>query len=107
MLSIKPVDLQVMIPKTTEVSKIYSEENNKNFMNQHHAATSFQQQTEQSLKKVNATNEAFKGKIKEKQKDEKEGQAQEKKNRKGQKDGKQHQQKGNSQSKASTIDIRI
>lgn len=105
-MSIKPLDLQVMIPKTPELSKIHSEENNKVIVNQQNAVTSFQHQTEHQLKQVNSTDKAYEGKIKEKQKEEK-GQGKQKNSNREPKDKKRKQQEKRKDTKGSTIDILI
>lgn len=65
----RPIDLNNLIPKTQEVSKLQQIENNKhkNFM--HNQSINQNKKFENELKKVNTTNKAYKPKI---NKDEKE-----------------------------------
>lgn len=51
-MSIKPVDFQVMIPRTMEVARTSSDENQRNFAMQHQQAASAQHNAESTLKQV-------------------------------------------------------
>lgn len=103
-MSIKPIDFQVMIPRTSEVSKISSDETHKSLALQQQQASSTQHKAENSLKQVYSQSRPQGAKITEKQKD----------NRKDKKEGKKKEQSGNSESKilnssiqTSTIDIKV
>ena len=104
-VSINPVDLQVMISKTTEVSKIQAEENNRSQIQHHNTATTVEQQKEHELKQVNAREKTYEASINEKQ----EGQNGGKKRKKKQK--KQQQKEKNEmltlEDKGSKIDVRL
>lgn len=106
-MSIKPVDYQVMIPRTMEVSKSSSDENQKNFTMQQQQAASTQSNVENTLKQVYSQKRAQDARITERQKEENSGGKSQKK--KKEKDG-----GGNGDGKAqkkglqtSTIDIKI
>ncbi len=68
-LSIKPIDFQVMIPKTSEISKMQNEQNNRPDINQQHTANAFQKEVDQRPKKVNSSSKALGDRIREKEKD--------------------------------------
>ncbi|MGE4282178.1 MAG: hypothetical protein AB7G87_00505 [Clostridia bacterium] len=69
-MTIKPIDFQISIPKTSEVSKIQNENNQRSNIHHQQASFAMQQQAEQDLKKVNAADKPFEGKIREKEKEE-------------------------------------
>jgi hypothetical protein len=104
-MSIKPIDFQVMIPRANEVSKISSDDTNKNLALQQQQATSTQHKAENSLKQVYSQTKPQGSKINEKQKE----------NRKdNQKEGKKKEQPEHSENnilnssiQTSTIDIKI
>ncbi len=106
-MSIKPLDFQVMIPKTSEVSKIHNDEINKNTANLKQQASSMQQEAENNLKQVNSREKAHEGKIRENQ--EKSGKGSGKETGKGS-EGKEPDKKDKEkklEKKTSTIDIRL
>ncbi|WHH58964.1 hypothetical protein [Petroclostridium sp. X23] len=72
-MTIKPIDFQMTIPKTPEISKIQNEDNQRSNLQHHQASLGMQQQAEHDLKKVNSTDKAFEGKIREKQKEQRSG----------------------------------
>lgn|GEM_PF-400512 len=59
-MSVKPIDFQVMIPKTSDVAKIQQEMNEKSYIVQHQVAVKNQNDIQQSLKKVNSTEQSYK-----------------------------------------------
>lgn len=64
---IKPVDFQVLLPKTPEISRLQSNEQHKGIAMQQLQLTSLQNIAENSLKKVNLPDKAYEVKINEKQ----------------------------------------
>lgn len=102
-MSIKPVDFQMLIPKTMEVSKISSDEAQRNAALVQQQAALTQHRAESSLKQVYAREKPHDVRITEKQKEEgKEERDREKK--KKDKDGKKILNNG---IQTSTIDIKI
>lgn len=66
-MSIRPMDFQVMYPKTSELSKTYSDEANKNqAINQQQAETN-RDRIDNSMKQVVARDNVQNGRISEKQ----------------------------------------
>ncbi|SDY84041.1 hypothetical protein SAMN05660462_01015 [Proteiniborus ethanoligenes] len=65
----RPIDLNNLIPKTQEISKLQQLENNKhkNFM--HNQSTTQNKKFENELKKVNTTSKTYKPKINKDEKD--------------------------------------
>ncbi|MBZ4645890.1 MAG: hypothetical protein PWR27_19 [Petroclostridium sp.] len=108
-MAVKPIDFQVMIPKTTEISKVQNEYNQKDYTNQYHASLSLQQQADHETKKVNSSDKAFGGKIRQKQKEEGNNQLKQKRNRTGKENkGNKEEDCDKSQpSKGHVIDILI
>ena len=107
-MSIKPVDFQVMIPRTLEAAKVSHDEIQKNLANQQQQTSATQHKAENSLKQVNARAQADHVYITEKQKENR------KNSKKDKKEGnKSIEMKGNDHSKLkhemanSTIDIKI
>lgn len=66
-MSIKPMDFQVMYPKTSELSKNINDETNKNQAIHQQQATSNQQRIDNSLKQVVAREKVQQGRIDQKQ----------------------------------------
>ncbi len=93
-MSIKPMDFQVMFPKTSELSKTYNDEANKNQAVYQQQAESNRQKVDQNLKQVVARENVQHGRVNEKQAKDNNKQNDKKK-----------KQKNNENS--STIDIRI
>jgi hypothetical protein len=91
-VGIKPIDFQMMVPKTSEVIKVQNEMNQRDFVIQSQITTANKHIIEHSLKKVNSTDEPYKPEIKEKS-SEKQKQKKKDTNRKkqnGQTDEEQH-----------------
>jgi hypothetical protein len=65
-MSIKPVDFQVALPKTAEVSRIQSEEQQKNSLFQQQQNMSVRNDAEKSLRQVHSQNKPENAKIREK-----------------------------------------
>jgi len=66
-MSIKPVDFQVILPRTAEVSKMSSEELYKQIAVQQHQSQLVQQKSELNTRQVHSQEKAYKVEIKEKQ----------------------------------------
>lgn len=65
-MSIKPIDFQVMYPKTSEVSKIQNEEANKNQAIHQQQASTNQNKIDDKLKQVVARENVKNGRVDEK-----------------------------------------
>ncbi|WP_010249143.1 hypothetical protein [Acetivibrio cellulolyticus] len=65
-MSIKPIDFQVQIPKTNEVSKIHSEDQHKNDAIQQQQTNLNQHKAEDSINLVHSRDNTQKSKINEK-----------------------------------------
>lgn len=70
-MSIKPIDLQVMMPKVTEVSRIQNDVQQRNHAMQQSTVQSTNKQSESNLKQVVSHEEAQKTAIRERQEKEK------------------------------------
>ncbi|MDF2986663.1 MAG: hypothetical protein K0R50_2173 [Eubacterium sp.] len=66
-MSIKPMDFQVMYPKTSELSKTYNDEANKNQAVHQQQAESNRQKIDQNLKQVVGRENVQHGRVNEKQ----------------------------------------
>ena len=66
-MSVKPIDFQVMFPKTSELSKTYNDESNKNQAIHQQQATSNRERIDNSLKQVVARENVQHGRVSEKQ----------------------------------------
>lgn len=108
-MPIRPVDLQVMIPKAVDVSRIQANEQHHNLAVSQNGAQSIEKQSEQDLKQVNRREELHKTLIRDD--NERRGN---KSNQKHQNQQKQPDKKEAKQSKTyekkilgNTIDIRL
>ncbi len=81
-MSIKPMDFQVLYPKTTELSKTYNDEANKNQAVHQQQAETNRDRIDQSLKQVVARENVQHGRVNEKQPRENNKQNEKKKNQK-------------------------
>ena len=97
-MSIKPVDFQVMLPKTSEVSKVSSDDQHRNTAMQQMQSQSTQNKTELNLRQVHSQDKTPEARIKEKQEKNEGGKKEEK--RKNKRDN-------NTDNNSSTIDIRL
>jgi F0F1-type ATP synthase epsilon subunit len=93
-MSIKPIDYQVILPKTSEVSKIKNDEANKNQMIQQQQQSSGQEKIDNRLKQVVNRENVQNGRVTEKQEKDSRRQNEKKKKRQNKDD-------------RPTIDIRI
>ncbi|ACL76366.1 hypothetical protein [Ruminiclostridium cellulolyticum] len=66
-MSIKPIDFQMVLPKTTEVSKIYNDDVNKNQAIQQQQQTASQTKIDNKLKQVVNRENVQNGRVMEKQ----------------------------------------
>ena len=66
-MSIKPMDFQVLYPKTTEVSKIYNDEANKNQAIHQQITETNRDRIDHNLKQVVARENVKQGRVHEKQ----------------------------------------
>ncbi|AEY66552.1 hypothetical protein [Clostridium sp. BNL1100] len=94
-MSIKPIDFQMVIPKTSEVSKIYNDDVNKNQAIQQQQQTASQTKIDNNLKQVVNRENVQNGRVKEKQEKDNSRQNEKKKKRQNKDDDRP------------TIDIRV
>lgn len=94
-MSIKPMDFQVMFPKTSELSKTYNDEANKNQSIHQQQAETNRDQIDHNLKQVVSRENVKNGRVNERQ---------QKDNTK--QDNKKKKQQNHNENKT-TIDIRI
>ncbi len=93
-MSIKPIDFQMVIPKTSEVSKMYNDDANKNQAIQQQQQTANQTNIDNKLKQVVNRENVQNGRVKEKQEKDNQRQNEKKKKRQNKDD-------------RPTIDIRV
>lgn len=93
-MSIKPIDFQMVIPKTSEVSKMYNDDVNKNQAIQQQQQTANQTNIDNKLKQVVNRENVQNGRVKEKQEKDNQRQNEKKKKRQNKDD-------------RPTIDIRV
>jgi hypothetical protein len=107
-MAIKPVDFQIMIPRTMEAAKTSSDMNHRNITAQQQQTTATQHRAEGSLKQVYSRTQPQSAHVEEKQKEDS------KKDKKGKRSGRQsngseqndHDRPQN-EIMTSTIDIKI
>ncbi|NLY42489.1 MAG: hypothetical protein GX066_00615 [Clostridiaceae bacterium] len=106
----KPIDLQVMMPRTMDVSKVQNEFHQRNYAVQQNISHSLQQQAEQSTRRINSVDKSFEVKIREKNEERKRFQKEEQagEGRKNNKEVKEiKKEKGKGSKKNHVIDIFI
>jgi septal ring factor EnvC (AmiA/AmiB activator) len=103
-VSIKPIDLQVMMPKTSEISKVSSEANQRNTAYQQQQAVNGQNKADSNLKQVYSREKSQEARIREKQEKGRENSGNKQKERKRQRESNNKHEPGD---KKSTIDIRL
>ncbi len=81
-MSIKPMDFQVMFPKTSELSKTYNDEANKSQVIHQQQADQNRERIDNSMKQVVARENVQQGRVNEKQEKDNRGQQNEKKKKK-------------------------
>lgn len=99
LVSIKPIDFQMTVSKTSEVAKVRNDEEQKHHALQQQQALKTQSNAEHNMKHVSSREKAQEGKIRERQDKNKKGSDKEDKEKKDKEKG--------SGKKSSTIDIRI
>ena len=105
-MSIKPVDFQVMIPRTMEVSKSNSDETQKNYTMQQQQAASAQNNAENSLRQVYSQKRAQDARITQRQKD-KESSDKDRKKKEKEKNESNDSKAQRKSMQTSTIDIKV
>lgn len=108
-LAIKPVDFQVMIPRTMEASRVINDETQRNQAMQYQQAANVQHRAEDSLKHVYARPQAQDARINEKQKDSRQngGNKKKKNGRNVEENESAGKNRLNNGIRTSTIDIKI
>ena len=101
-MSIKPIDFQIQIPKTNEISKIQSENQNKNDAVQQQQASLSQQKAKDSVNLVHTRENTQKSKINDKQNN-----GSNEKKEKGKKKRNYNNNSSLEEEQTSTIDIRL
>jgi hypothetical protein len=104
-MSIKPVDYQMIIPKSAELSRISNDEQNKNHIIQHQQGNAVQNKAENALKQVYSQDKTQEARVREKQQ-------KQQKQQKRPKDDSNKKSKGSNEKKSNGakvgfIDIRI
>ncbi len=108
-MSVKPVDFQVMIPRTMDAAKLRSDELQKNLALQQQQQAALKDKAEDTLRQVYSKSQTHEARINEKQKEE--SRQQNEKNKKDGREGKASEgndgRKPDSAIRTSTIDIKI
>src|SRR5690606_23124249 len=100
-MSIKPVDFQILIPKTSEVSKIQNDDRHKNATVQQQQTIQTQHKAEDSVNIVYSQEKPQEAVIREKEREKK------KKKLDKRNTGRKYKHKKKSKDSTSTIDIRL
>jgi len=103
-MSLKPIDLHVMMPKSSEISKVYSDSSNKNNVFQQQQASLSQNKADNDLKHVHSKENAQQAGVREKQERDKRRQEKERQNKSAKGSRKRNQDTNGS---TSIIDIRL
>jgi len=108
-LPIKPIDYQVVIPRTLEASKVSIDAAQKYHLMQQHQAEATRNKAEDSLRQVYSRSNAEQVRISDKQREERQSRQDEKNkdNKKQDKNNASDKRRLNNKNKTSTIDIRI
>ena len=107
-MSIKPVDFQVMIPRTMEAAKISNDEAQRNLTTQQQQTSSTQRKVEDSLKQVYSRAQAQNARIAQKQKENRKNDGKSKKEGHHSNDSEENSRNIlSNEIKISTIDIKI
>jgi hypothetical protein len=109
LVSIKPIDFQIVMPRTTEISKVANDEQHKGTLLQQQQAASTQNKAEASTKQVHTQENIQHAEIREKQqKEQGSRKEQDKKEEDAENtENKKQVKKTNPQIRTSTIDIRL
>lgn len=107
-MAIKPIDFQVMIPRTLEAAKVSNDEAQKNHLLHQQQAAATRNKAEDSLKQVYSRSQAEHARILEKQRENSQKERKKKKNSQNQ-DENEDSGKGrlNKDIRTNTIDIKI
>jgi hypothetical protein len=108
-MSVKPVDFQVMIPRTVDAAKMRSDELAKNLALHQQQAAALKEKAEDNLKQVYSKSQTYEARINERQKEESRRQNEKKKKDDGEEkasDG-TNGRKRSGTIRTSTIDIKI
>ncbi len=105
-MAIKPIDLQVMMPRVNEVSRIRNDEQQRSQASQQSAVQSTDKQSENELKQVNSRKEAYKTAIRERQEKQKQQSQQKNHDDEAEEQEKKQNEKMENPS-GRTIDIRL
>ncbi len=103
-MSIRPVDFQIMLPKTAEVSKINSDEQQRSQIMQQQQNANLQHKVDNSIKQVHSQDNVQEAMIREKRERERDNQKKQDKRKKGNYNNKKETDDG---IQTSTIDIRL
>lgn len=106
-MSIKPVDFQVMIPRTMEAAKISNDEAQRNMASMQQQTSATKHKAEDSLKQVYSREQAQNARIKEKQKDNRQNSSKRKNDGNHSSEIDESKSTLNNDIKTSTIDIKI
>lgn len=106
-MAIKPVDFQVMIPRTMEASKVNNDESQRNQSLQYQLAAAGQQEAENSLKQVVSRPQAQNAKINERQNDRRQNGGKKKKQGQNSSEDNKRKERLNKETGSSIIDIKI
>lgn len=108
-MSVKPVDFQVMIPRSMDAAKMRSDELQKNLALQQQQSAAIRNREEDTLRQVYSNSQTHEGRINDKQREERRQQEERKKKNGG--DGRKSDEKDGSKTgrpiRTSTIDIKI
>ena len=104
-MSIKPIDFQVMLPKTPEVSKIHNDQAQRNIAAQQSQASTVQNRAENNLKQVYSKDKSQQAAIRKKQEKGQQGSGEKKKKQNGKPTSEKEMTEYGS--KTTTIDIRL
>jgi len=106
-VAIKPVDLQIMMPRVNEVSRIQNDEQQRNLAIQQNKVQTMEKQSENSLKQVNSREDSQKVVIQDRQQKEKRESKQSKKEKQPQEEKNRHNPEKGKPTGRTTIDIRL
>ena len=103
-MPVNPIDMQIIVPKATEMSKVSSEEQNKNQAMQQQQSMTNKNKFEENMKQVNFKKNAQDVKI---SKEGRNAQEEEQKKKKKKKNKKDMKKRTDEDLRVSTIDVQI
>ncbi len=106
-MAIKPLDLQVMLPRTAEISKIAYDQQHKNITLQQQQAASLQDQAEANTRQVHSQDEVQHARIGDKQEKGRGNSGEDSRKKKREQTKNEESRNSNPQIRTSTIDIRL